>query len=503
MRTVRCGTAAALAVLLATWATTAVAIVIPNITLTLAPSNASYNTLNLTIDLQPTGLPNEGQSNQSGAAGNCSATVSALFDPNSHVATAADITFNLEPGQISLANMLFAYSWSGIKENLNTSSDVFSPYTAAPPSPVSGGLFAANQQAAAFNGGNLIYSGVVNQTQNLASTPIDAPNTATGSGTIAISSPVMNGNVATYSATVSTPLSVNQPISGTDYTGTLLASGAIAMSGTFQFDFGPRTVNWNAATGDFSSASNWDVGFAPRSADTAAIPSGASTLSKVYTGSPSAVWVGDGAATSGTLNLAAGSSLTCGAMVLGQSSGAGTLIVHGGTLSAAAIVKGAGGAGTLYFNGGTLRATADSNDFVTGLSAFYVSAGGATIDSEGFDISIAQSLRHDPALGTTPDGGLVKTGSGTLTLDGADTYTGGTTVADGVLVIAASAALPEGTGLVVGANASSIFTDAEVGSQIASLTTTTAVPEPSAGRALLAVAIGGVAVYLRMAHRST
>jgi autotransporter-associated beta strand protein len=48
-------------------------------------------------------------------------------------------------------------------------------------------------------------------------------------------------------------------------------------------------------------------------------------------------------------------------------------------------------------------------------------------------VLIDQGLKHDPALGTTPDGGLLKTGSGILTLDGANTYTGNTTISAGAL----------------------------------------------------------------------
>jgi autotransporter-associated beta strand protein len=54
-------------------------------------------------------------------------------------------------------------------------------------------------------------------------------------------------------------------------------------------------------------------------------------------------------------------------------------------------------------------------------------------------------------------GGLSKTGSGTATLSGSNSYEGGTTVTAGKLVVASAAALPDGTALMVGANAASIF----------------------------------------------
>ena len=53
--------------------------------------------------------------------------------------------------------------------------------------------------------------------------------------------------------------------------------------------------------------------------------------------------------------------------------------------------------------------------------------------------------------------GLTKTGSGTVVLTAANTYSGSTAVLDGILKIANLAALPTGTNLIVGANALAAF----------------------------------------------
>lgn len=93
----------------------------------------------------------------------------------------------------------------------------------------------------------------------------------------------------------------------------------------------------------------------------------------------------------------------------------------------------------LRFNGGTLKAT-DNNgttDFIPSHANLTskVQAGGAVIDTNGYNVTIADNLEHDAALGATLDGGLTKNGTGTLTLNAANTYTGVTTLNAGTLAI--------------------------------------------------------------------
>ena len=133
--------------------------------------------------------------------------------------------------------------------------------------------------------------------------------------------------------------------------------------------------------------------------------------------------------------------------------GTGTYTLTGGTLQIP-VVSGGLGTSTFNFNGGTLQATASDNPaaasnpttFVAGLTTANVQAGGAKIDTNSFNVTMAQPLLHDPALGTVSDGGLIKLGAGTLTLSGTNTFTGGTLLSAGTLAVANSSGL--GTGSV-------------------------------------------------------
>lgn len=109
------------------------------------------------------------------------------------------------------------------------------------------------------------------------------------------------------------------------------------------------------------------------------------------------------------------------------------LNLNGGTLTLGAngIIKTVtDGAKTVSFNGGTLKASAASTDFVNADSVF-VKSGGATIDTNAFDVTIDNALLQFEA--TT--GSLTKTGAGKLSLSGINTYTGSTTITEGTLAL--------------------------------------------------------------------
>ncbi|NBW96298.1 MAG: PEP-CTERM sorting domain-containing protein [Planctomycetia bacterium] len=129
-----------------------------------------------------------------------------------------------------------------------------------------------------------------------------------------------------------------------------------------------------------------------------------------------------------------------------QTSGAGTLNLDGGTLRTRRVLSSGSVAATstFNFNGGTLLALTSTSAFMQGLTAANVKAGGAVIDTNGNDVTIAQSLLDSGS------GSLRKIGAGTLTLSGSSTYRGGTIVDSGTLGLGHSSGLGwSGGGLTV------------------------------------------------------
>jgi len=127
--------------------------------------------------------------------------------------------------------------------------------------------------------------------------------------------------------------------------------------------------------------------------------------------------------------------------------GSGTVSLDGGTLIAKKIAE-TSGTSAFNFNGGTLQASATEAAFMTGLDTATVEAGGAIIDTDGNDITIGQALLDG-------SGGLTKNGTGTLTLSGSSTYSGGTTINVGTMTVSHDSALGAGSVTVDNGDSSS------------------------------------------------
>jgi autotransporter-associated beta strand protein len=120
--------------------------------------------------------------------------------------------------------------------------------------------------------------------------------------------------------------------------------------------------------------------------------------------------------------------------------------LNGGVLNTFQIYKGDTNSNAVFnFNGGTLQPTADNPTYMQGIVAANVQAGGAIIDLQGHNITIAQNITHDPGIpATTADGGLRvqdSVGGGSLTLTGTNTFNGLTNVKSGILNVNSANAL--------------------------------------------------------------
>jgi autotransporter-associated beta strand protein len=117
----------------------------------------------------------------------------------------------------------------------------------------------------------------------------------------------------------------------------------------------------------------------------------------------------------------------------------GTTTLAGGNL----VVNNSGAlsSGNLSFTGGTLR-------YGSGVTTDYSqrianSTGAVSIDTNG------QNVTFGNAISSTNTGGLTKLGNGTLTLSGANAYTGNTTVSAGTLTLGANNVLADSTSVSV------------------------------------------------------
>jgi len=237
-------------------------------------------------------------------------------------------------------------------------------------------------------------------------------------------------------------------------TGQLTMSGA---AGTLTFggndygganyvgvDGGTGTLNINAGTMrlNVGGVGHLHVG-ANGSVSTGTVNVGGGALevaNRITLGSGYALGAGNGSGTltinSGTVDVgtgAAGSDLGFVYLTGSGGSGSATVNLNGGTLSLTRFAIGnATGAKTINFNGGVVKARASRTDFLNAGATTNVQNGGAILDTNGFDITVASSL-----LGAG-SGGLTKQGNGKLALTVGNTYTGATIVNGGTLEVAGS-----------------------------------------------------------------
>jgi fibronectin-binding autotransporter adhesin len=281
----------------------------------------------------------------------------------------------------------------------------------------------------------------------------------TGGGAVTLTNAVLGLGSGGASATFSGSISGNGGIAK-------LGAGTQTLSGTNIYSGGTQVLQ-----GTLDLGNNGNVG-SPASLVNIGSHLGAGTLA-IGGGSLQASSITLGTDGPGTLNLSGG-TVSAGTLNIGglnTTHNAGTLILTGGSFSATSFdtlsvgsnsvahiiiggtadvtlpafptARGAGASATITFDGGTLSPAAPSANFISNMTAAFLTANGANLNvAGGNDITIPQVLVN----ATAQNGTLTKTGAGTLTLSGANTYSGGTSLTAGGIRVGNGLAL--GTGAI-------------------------------------------------------
>jgi outer membrane autotransporter protein len=315
-------------------------------------------------------------------------------------------------------------------------------------------VFSASGRA---TGGAANTTGVSNTTLNLAS----GTNVITASSFgVADTSRSVQGS-ATNQGTVrlgqTNTINANVITIGTNQTnGTLnfqdgVSGGTVKIRGT---DGVSAVSNWNIATGSNSNYSG-AVGLADFSAGTLDAKVDTLTIATSVFGTNPAtgtfsmglglldantILLGQRTSTSGAgnttarLNIGGGGTVLANTVTMGVRTGttgavSSTINLNGGALRAGSIVAGAGTATrVINFNNGVLGNYADGQDMTVNVPIALAATGTHTFQVDGADALMTVSGVTSGAGGT-----LNKAGAGTLALTANNTYTGGTTVNEGLI----------------------------------------------------------------------
>lgn len=225
---------------------------------------------------------------------------------------------------------------------------------------------------------------------------------------------------------------------------TLTAGLTSHNSGAFTIgDFGTGTLN--VAGGSLSVTGTREFVVGLQNTGSVNVSSGSLTLGPDVTvgiGSHAAVIFG--VSGDGSLNLSGGTTTIQGTGSIflarpkadGSSTGnfSGAIDLTGGTLETARTFQestaSTGGTKTssINLNGGTLKALGNNSNWIdSSIDTLSFGASGATIDTNGFSVTLAKAA--------TGSGGLTKTGSGTLVLAANSTYSGLSSVSGGTLTV--------------------------------------------------------------------
>lgn len=216
----------------------------------------------------------------------------------------------------------------------------------------------------------------------------------------------------------------------------LAFAGNNTAQGTMNINAG-GTVNVATTVKHWVIVNRWDTAQGALNVNGGTLNLNANTDLRFSTGNSSSVGTSSVTLSSGAITSYSGNgtgSNTTGVVDMNHAGGAtanNTFNLDGGVLTISQVISNSNnGTATFNFNGGTLKASNNSGIFVDlgGASqTAVVKAGGAKIDSNGFDVTVPQALVDGGG------GGLTKEGAGTLALTGSNTFTGATVVNGGTL----------------------------------------------------------------------
>ncbi|MFP3246936.1 MAG: autotransporter domain-containing protein, partial [Paraburkholderia sp.] len=231
--------------------------------------------------------------------------------------------------------------------------------------------------------------------------------------------------------------------------GTTIANGTLAIgSGGSLSSSGTVSLTLAAAGFNLSAASGGQTIGGLSGVAGSSVVLGANALT--INGSTSQTFAGAISGSGGLTKQGSGTQTLSGA-----STYSGGTTLSGGTLAIAQDTSLGAASGALTFSGGTLQTTSTLS-----------SARNVTLASNGvFNTNAGTNLTLSGTV--SGSGALVKAGSGTLTLSAAETYSGGTTIEDGTLVVASGGSV---VGAVILAGPDAVFDLAAGGTQsVASL----------------------------------
>ena len=387
--------------------------------------NFSNSTLNVVTSGYAASFTNQSAITWTGtASGTPSLTLNGTAANSGQLALGATLTLNATSLVIGTGA---AWSLTNNGSTLYLGTSINTPYT-----------LVGSATAEVFSGATVTQSGALSGTGNLnvigngGSLILSGSNTYSGhttitSGTLKLGNASALGSGVTGTVTVSSgaaldlggySLTAAKPLtlsgSGVSNSGALMNSGAPANY------IGPVTLAANATLGGGSGSIALTNAAAIAGGSFALTLGGTATASSISTALDTSIGsltkVGNGTWTlNGSSTYSAGANINGGTLALGSSSALGS-------------------SGTLSFGGGTLKLF-DSTDY----SARFSTAAGQLIalDTNSQNVSLATNL-------TSSGGTLTKSGAGTLTLLGNNTYSGGTTVTTGILKAGSTTALGSG-----------------------------------------------------------